>query len=152
MVRLTCLRHENPLFDVDHWSLLADIVACPGDTRVEPIIHRASIPALIASFVTLYPTISPNARSLLSSLLRALNVLWPLAVRRAGLDALAECFWSSLPVVDQLSNDTDDDGLVGILTFVFTGFRAVLGSVNAAGRKKVSYFRRDVFGSNVSIL
>lgn len=131
--------HENPLLDIDHWSLLADIVASPGDTQIEPIIFRASVPALVASFIGLYPTVPVNARPrLLSPLLRALNILWPLSMQRTALDSLAECLWPSLAIADQLSNVPDHDGLVGILDFVLTGYRASFDKANAAGRKKVS--------------
>ncbi|KAF8499462.1 Urb2/Npa2 family-domain-containing protein [Gautieria morchelliformis] len=129
--------HENPLLDIDHWSLLADIVTCPGDTQIEPIISQTSIPTLVASFIGLYPTIPADTRSrLLSPLLQALGVFWPIAMQRVGLDALAECLWPSLAVTDQLSNDVDTDGLVGILTIVLTGYHTAFENANSAARKK----------------
>lgn len=131
------------MLDVDHWSLLADIIACPGDTQIEPIVQRASIPVLVASFITLYPTVPTDVRHpLLNPLLHALKVIWPLAVQRVGLDPLFECLWPSLSITDQFSIDAGDDGLVDILTFVFTGFRAALNNANATGRKKVWNFRK----------
>jgi hypothetical protein len=133
------------LLDVDHWSLLADIIACPGDTQIEPIIQRASIPVLVASFIPLYPTVPTDTRHLLlGPLLDAVSILWPLAMQRAGLDPLSECLWPSLAVTDQFNIDTGNDGFVDILTLVFTGFRAAHANANPAGRKKVRNIRQEM--------
>ncbi|KAF8592051.1 hypothetical protein K439DRAFT_628418 [Ramaria rubella] len=130
--------NENPLLDSNHWSLLADILAHPSDTQIGPLIVQASVPNLVASLIPLYPSIATCSRaSLLRPLLRSLTVLWPLAVQRASLDSLAECFWGSLTIADQLSYDPAGDGFVDILSLVITSFHTALDSANSTGKRKL---------------
>ncbi|KAH7883895.1 Urb2/Npa2 family-domain-containing protein [Phlebopus sp. FC_14] len=137
-----------------YWELLRDVLvgptanARPLKSWLLPILNRTLLSTIITQLLSLRPTAirhdgSPShiqAPRILSPARAALSVLWPLAEKRIGIDALTECIGAMMHVCIDWENEVDatEEGVedrAWICTTVLTSYRNAFG--NAGNKRKL---------------
>src|SRR5436305_1525683 len=84
------------LLDVEHWSLLADILvlhtsreARPLKTWILPILNRTPFCPIITNFLNLFSVHSQDLSAIVETCVR---ILWPLTVQKFSAENLLEAF------------------------------------------------------------
>lgn len=101
---MTCGSFSSPILDVDHWQLLASIIAC-GDTessrRIKawliPLLNRTPFAPILTAFLDQAPRLSPEIQTaVFTSFTLCFSFLWPLAKHKINVETLLECFSATL--------------------------------------------------------
>lgn len=125
----------DPIADSRYWTLLCAVLttspttaARPIKTWLLPLLNRLQVDTLVIDLLTL------RSSQVFAPARAALGVLWPLAEKKIGIDALAECLGAVLNACTEW--DRVDDNLGWICSAVVSAYRNAL--VNAGNKKKVS--------------
>ncbi|KAL4077700.1 Urb2/Npa2 family-domain-containing protein [Scleroderma citrinum] len=93
---------QRPIADAKYWSLLQETIvssssvssARPMKVWLLPLLFRINLAGIVTELLMLSHNRSVNndVCTIYASARAALGILWPLAEKRVGMDALAECF------------------------------------------------------------
>lgn len=149
----TCGRQSNPITDVDHWLLLAEIISPlrkPEDlkrlkTWLVPLLNRIPFVPIAVAFLNFIPSLTTIQRKTLSEpFSRCFLVLWPLATQKVTADALLDSFSAFL---DTLSVECKEQEIFGSLTVIgpsiTSSYRTSFS--NSTNKKKVSNNAKHIF-------
>lgn len=125
----------DPIADSRYWTLLSAVLTTPPPTAARPmktwllcLLNRFQVDAIVIELLAL------QSLQVLAPARAALAVLWPLAEKKIGVDALAECLSA---VFDACTHwKYVDDNLGWICSAVVAAYRNALA--NAGNKKKVS--------------
>lgn len=126
---------SDPVADPRYWTLLCGVLTAPPPTAARPIktwliplLNRLQLDTVVIELLVLHTS------QVLAPARATLAVLWPLAEKKIGVDALAEC----LSVVFDTCTEWErvDDDLGWICSAVVGAYRNAL--TNAGNKKKVS--------------
>lgn len=126
---------SDPIADSRYWALLCSVLTTPPPTAARPIktwllplLNRFQVNTIVIELLTL------QSSQVLAPARAALAVLWPLAEKKIGADALAECLSAVFNACTEW--DRVDDNLGWICSAVVGAYRNAL--TNAGNKKKVS--------------
>lgn len=132
---------SEPIADSRYWTLLCSVLTTPPPTSARPIktwlfplLNRFQLDTLVIELLYFHSS------QVLAPARTALTVLWPLAEKKIGVDALRECLsavFDACAVWERV-----DDDLGWICLTVVGAYRSAL--TNAGNRKKVSDSRSSV--------
>ncbi|KAF9229655.1 hypothetical protein BS17DRAFT_763186 [Gyrodon lividus] len=125
---------STPIADTEYWTLLRDVLTTspPAATRsiktwLLPLLSRTPLNNIVINLLTLHSSqVHAPARA-------ALAVLWPLAEKKMGVDALGECLGVALGVCIEWKHKDDD--LAWICSAVVSSYKNALA--NAGNKKKL---------------
>ncbi|KIK97656.1 hypothetical protein PAXRUDRAFT_135830 [Paxillus rubicundulus Ve08.2h10] len=125
---------SHPIGNPEYWTLLRDVLttspsaaARPIKAWLLPLLGHTPLNHIVTELLALHASqVHAPARAVFA-------VLWPLAEKKMGADALAECLSVALGVCAEWEN-TDDD-LAWICSAVIGSYKNALG--NAGNKKKL---------------
>ncbi|KAF9243805.1 Urb2/Npa2 family-domain-containing protein [Melanogaster broomeanus] len=125
---------SNHIADPEYWTLLRDVLttspstaARPIKTWLLPLLNRTPLSSIVIELLSLHSSqVHAPARA-------ALAVLWPLADKKMGIDALGECLGVVLGVCAEW--ECEDDHLAWISSAVVSSYKNTLA--NAGNKKKI---------------
>ncbi|KAF8845403.1 hypothetical protein BDN67DRAFT_961740 [Paxillus ammoniavirescens] len=125
---------SHPIANPEYWTLLRDVLttspsaaARPIKAWLLPLLSRTPLNNIVTELLALRsPQVHAPARA-------ALAVLWPLAEKKMGADALAECLGVTLGVCAEWEHADDD--LAWICSAVLGSYKNALA--NAGNKKKL---------------
>lgn len=126
---------SDPIADPRYWTLLCDVLAVSPPTNARPIktwllplLNRLQLDIIVIELLAC------DSSQVLAPARAALTVLWPLAEKKIGVDALGECLSA---VFDACAEwEQVDDNMNWICSAVVGAYRNALA--NAGNKKKVS--------------
>ncbi|KAF9036465.1 hypothetical protein BDZ89DRAFT_1157548 [Hymenopellis radicata] len=129
-------KDKASVLDVRYWELLSDVLSSPQvplKTWLPSMLNRISVATIVVSLLSSLNTLENERQTALSiSASKCLSILWPLSVRKIGVDALLECLGAFLSAVN--NNDLDESALQ-IGTWIANSFRLSLS--NSSNKKKI---------------
>ncbi|KIJ21465.1 hypothetical protein PAXINDRAFT_177946 [Paxillus involutus ATCC 200175] len=125
---------SHPIANPEYWTLLRDVLttspsaaARPIKAWLLPLLSRTPLNNIVTELFVLHSSqVHAPARA-------ALAVLWPLAEKKMGVDALAECLGVTLGVCAEWEHADDD--LAWICSAVLGSYKNALA--NAGNKKKI---------------
>ncbi|KAH0838583.1 hypothetical protein J3R83DRAFT_6904 [Lanmaoa asiatica] len=126
---------SDPITDSRYWTLLCGVLTTPPPTAARPIktwllplLNRFQLDTIVIELLTLHSS------QVLAPARAALAVLWPLAEKKIGVDALGECLSAVFDACVEWKRVDDD--LSWICSAVVGAYRNALA--NSGNKKKVS--------------
>ena len=137
---------QRPIADPKYWSLLQDILASsisvssprPLKGWLVPLLFRVNLAGIVEKLLTLQEDCN-DLVAIYAFARAALTVIWPLAEKRVGMDALVECLSAVLCACagwTTSANDAYQDDLASICSTVVGSYSNALS--NFGNKKKVS--------------
>lgn len=125
----------DPIADSRYWTLLCGVLTTPLPTATRPIktwllplLNRFQLDTFVIQLLALHSS------QVLAPARAALAVLWPLAEKKIGVDALGECLSAVFDACTEWERVDDDLGWICSATV--GAYRNALA--NAGNKKKVS--------------
>ncbi|KIJ68740.1 hypothetical protein HYDPIDRAFT_24992 [Hydnomerulius pinastri MD-312] len=131
----------NPIADPEYWCLLRDVVtsapqpvsaARPLKSWLVPLLNRTPLANIVVELLSLSSS-SSSESGVCAPARAALTVLWPLAEKKMGVEALGECLGAVLGVCGEWREGGED--LAWICVYVVGSYRDAL--TNAGNKKKL---------------
>lgn len=138
---------SNPIADSRYWTLLSDVLTRPPVASARPIkawllplLNRFQLDVIVAELLAF------QSSQVLAPARYALTILWPLAEKKIGADALGECLGAVFNAC--IHWGSVDDNLAWICSAVVDAYRNALA--NAGNKKKVGLYWSLATGSPIS--
>lgn len=140
------LQCQKPLIDTAHWILATRILRAPGDTQLEPITCRISIPNILVLLLETLQSLPNDVQErLLIASLPTFQLLWPITLARTTLESLTDCLWSYIALVGSNTTEMNYTTLSDLTKIVVDGFLSAFNGANASGKKKVQSRHYKIF-------